>query len=419
MTKKVPLTHGNAADEPGVGRVIVMYANTDWYLYNFRKTLALRIQSLGYSVLMISPDGEFGPRLRALGLRWEPLPMDRGSLRPHDEAKLIWRLVQLLRRERPCLIHNFTLKCVIYGSLAALLAGIPHRINAVTGLGYVFTSSDAKARALRPALKTWMRFALGGKGARLIVQNRDDGDALIQMGARKSHLRLIPSSGVNCRRFFPRARSTTSPNRKKILLCGRLLWDKGVAEFVEAAQILRGRGLSFIAAGAPDPGNPAAVPIEKIREWERLGLAQFLGHVDDMRELLAETDIFVLPSYREGLPRSLIEAGACGLPLIATDVPGCKDVITDGQDGLLVPARDAPALANAIWRLAVNNDLARRLGLAARERVVRSFDETIVIDRTLEVYEELIPGFRIGRAASRADLDYDTVVGGVVATDVH
>jgi len=131
--------------------------------------------------------------------------------------------------------------CVVYGSLAALLAGIPHRINAVTGLGYVFTSSDAKARALAPMLKSLMRFALGGRGTRVIVQNRDDGEALIQMGARKPHLRLIPSSGVDCRRFFPRARSAASPARKRILFCGRLLWDKGLAEFVEAAGILRGR----------------------------------------------------------------------------------------------------------------------------------------------------------------------------------
>jgi glycosyltransferase involved in cell wall biosynthesis len=397
--------------------VVVLYANTDWYLYNFRRSLALRIQSLGYAVLMISPDGEFGPRLRALGLRWEPLPMDRRSLRPHDEARLIWRIAQLLRRERPCLIHNFTLKCVVYGSLAALLAGIPHRINAVTGLGYVFISDDVKARALAPFLKTLMRFALRGRGTRVIVQNRHDGDVLVQVGVRKAHLRLIPSSGVDCHRFVPRVREGAAPPRKRILFCGRLLWDKGLAEFVEAAQILRGRGLDFVAAGAPDPGNPGAVPIEKICEWERLGLAHFPGHVDDMRELLAETDIFVLPSYREGLPRSLIEAGACGLPLVATDVPGCKDVITDGQDGLLVPARDAPALAKAIWRLAENDDLARKLGLAARERVVKSFDETIVIERTLDVYQELIPGFRVGGAVNRGNFHRHAMVGGVDAAD--
>jgi glycosyltransferase involved in cell wall biosynthesis len=179
----------------------------------------------------------------------------------------------------------------------------------------------------------------------------------------------------------------------KVVYCGRLLWDKGLAELVEAARILRGRGLSFVVAGSPDPGNPAAVPIETIRDWESLGLVRFLGHVEHIEQLLATADVFVLPSYREGLPRSLIEAAACGLPLVATDVPGCREVVTDGIDGLLVPPRDARALAEAIWRLASNPPLAAKLGAAARERVVRCFDEKIVIRQTLEVYEELLPGF--------------------------
>jgi glycosyltransferase involved in cell wall biosynthesis len=372
---------------------IVMFANTDWYLYNFRRSLALKIQSLGHTVLMISPEGEFGPRLRNLGLRWEPLEMHRGSLRPDVEGRLVWRLAQILRREKARLIHNFTIKCAVYGSLAAILAGVPNRINAVTGLGYVFTSSEPKARVLAPIVKTLMRFAWAGSRTRVIVQNSDDGEALIRMGAPNSHLRLIPSSGVDCRRFAPRGEQAAPRDRKRIVFCGRLLWDKGIAELVEAATILRGHGLQFIAAGAPDPGNPAAVPIETIREWESEGLVQFPGHVEDMPGLLGEADVFVLPSYREGLPRSLIEAGACGLPLIATDVPGCRDVITDGRDGLLVRARDATALAAAISRLVADRDLASRLGLAAREKVLRSFDENIIIGDTLDVYEELMPGF--------------------------
>ena len=383
-------TFDPAAAKPGV---IVMFANTDWYLYNFRRSLALEIQSLGHTVLMISPDGEFGPRLRSLGLRWEPLEMRRGSLRPDVEGRLIRRLAQILRREKARLIHNFTIKCAVYGSLAAIWAGVPNRINAVTGLGYVFTSRKPKALVLAPIVKTLMRFAWTGSRTRVIVQNSDDGEALIRMGAPRSHLRLIPSSGVDCRRFAPR-RDQAPRERKRVVFCGRLLWDKGIAELVEAAAILRGRGLQFIAAGAPDPGNPAAVPIETIRKWKNEGLVQFPGHVEDMPGLLGEADVFVLPSYREGLPRSLIEAGACGLPLVAADVPGCRDVITNGRDGLLVPARDAAALANAISRLVDDADLASRLGLAARDKVLRSFDERIIIGDTLAVYEELMPGFK-------------------------
>ena len=181
---------------------------------------------------------------------------------------------------------------------------------------------------------------------------------------------------------------TAPHDLKKIVFCGRLLWDKGLAELVEAARILRGQGLEFIAAGAPDPGNPAAVSIETIRDWESQGLVRFPGHVEDIRGLLADADVFlVLPSYREGLPRSLIEAGACGLPLIATDVPGCRDVITNGQDGILVPARDATALANAISQLIPDNELALRLGSAARERVLQFFDEKVIVKITFGDYE--------------------------------
>ena len=181
-----------------------MFANSDWFLYNFVISLALKIQSLGNTVLMISPDGEFGPRLRELGLRWEPLEMRRRSLRPDIEGQLVWRLARILRRERPRVIHNFTIKCVVYGSVAALLAGIPNRINAITGLGYVFTSNDLKARVLAPIVRNLMRLAWIGSRTRIIVQNCDDEAALIRMGAEKLHVRVVPSSGVNCRRFRPR-----------------------------------------------------------------------------------------------------------------------------------------------------------------------------------------------------------------------
>jgi glycosyltransferase involved in cell wall biosynthesis len=373
-------------------RKVVMFANTDWYLYNFRRSLALAITALGNDVLMLSPDGEFGPRLRELGLRWEALPMERQSLRPDAEARLIWTLARTLRRERASVIHNFTIKCVLYGSLAAMLAGVPNRINAVTGLGYAFTSTDFRARALSFALKMLIPLATSGARSRVIVQNSDDEAALNGMGARSSQVRLVASSGVDCSRFSPRP-PAAARDEMRVVYCGRLLWDKGLAELVEAARILRGRGLSFVVAGSPDPGNPAAVPIETIRDWESLGLVRFLGHVEHIEQLLATADVFVLPSYREGLPRSLIEAAACGLPLVATDVPGCREVVTDGVDGLLVPARDARTLAEAIWRLASNPPLAAKLGAAARERVVRCFDERIVIRQTLDVYEELLPGF--------------------------
>ncbi|MFK2875923.1 glycosyltransferase family 4 protein [Rhodanobacter hydrolyticus] len=371
----------------------VLFANTDWYLYNFRRSLAMSLRRQGYDVLLISPPGPYGAKLRALGLRWEPLPMARRSLNPLREAALLWHLVRLLRREQPVLVHGFTIKCAVYGSLAARLAGVPARVNAVAGMGYVFTSSQMKARLLRPVVRGLLRLALGGRGARLILQNADDVALFQQAGlVDPQHIRLIRGSGVNCAQFALATRTRSADDeRPRVLLACRLLWDKGLDEFVNAIRQLRLQGCSLHAllAGTPDPGNPATVPEATIRGWVAEGLVTWLGHVDDMAGLLASVDVVVLPSYREGLPRTLVEAAACGLPLITTDVPGCREVVTDDVDGLLVPKGNSEALAHAIRRVLEIPGLAQRLGEAARLKARTQFDEHIVIEHTLEVYAEL------------------------------
>lgn len=372
---------------------IILFANTDWYLYNFRRSLARAVQTAGHEVLLISPPGEYGARFRELGLRWEPLPaMDRRSLNPLRELRALAELVTLFRREQPTLVHNFTIKCAVYGSIAAMLAGVRARINAVAGLGYVFASADRRARLLRPLVRALMRFALRGRRSRLILQNHDDARMfLAHRLIEDARVRVIAGSGVDCNRFVPQTRSRNDPPR--VLLAARLLWEKGVKEYVQASRTLRaqGRRVRFLLAGASDPGNPAAVPEASVRGWVDEGLVEWIGHVDDMPALFASTDIFVLPSYyREGLPKSLIEAAACATPLITTDMPGCRDVVVDGVDGLIVPPRDAEALCAAIVRLLDAPELARKLGLAARAKALAKFDERIVIRRTLETYDEVL-----------------------------
>jgi glycosyltransferase involved in cell wall biosynthesis len=373
---------------------IILFANTDWYLYNFRRSLALSLRDSGHELLLISPPGPYGERLRALGLRWKPLPMDRRSLNPLREAAFLWHLWRLFRREKPDLVHGFTIKCAVYGSLAARLSGVPARVNAVAGMGYVFTSQDAKARLLRPLVRSLLKLALGGRGARLILQNPDD-VALFEQArlVDAEQVRLIPGSGVDCSRFAAAISARESfGNRPRVLLPARLLWDKGIAEFIAAIRRLQGEGrdVEFLLAGDPDPGNPAAVPETALHGWVEEGLVRWLGHVDDMPALFASVDMVVLPSYREGLPKGLIEAAACALPLVTTDVPGCREVVTDGIDGLLVPARDADSLAIAIARLLDDPVLARKLGEAARTKALAMFDERIVIARTKAVYDELL-----------------------------
>ena len=384
----------------GAGLVkIILFANTEWYLFNFRLSLAKALQAQGHEVLLISPPGEYGARLQAQGFRWEALPMDRKSLNPLQELRLLAYLCRLYRREQPALAHHFTIKCVVYGSIAALVARVPARVNAVAGMGYVFTNQALKARLLRPVVRGLMRLVLNGRGARLILQNNDDMAAFAKAGlARPELTRLVMGSGVDLARFTPRAPSGSQAGAgqavqpTRVVLAARLLWDKGIAEYAQAARQLKAKGLPirFLLAGAPDPGNPAAIPQATLDGWQTEGLIELLGQVSDMVALFATADMVVLPSYREGLPKSLIEAAACALPLVTTDVPGCREVVTHEVDGLLVPVKDAKALAIAIERLHLDPVLARQLGLAARARALREFDEKIVISKTLAVYRELL-----------------------------
>lgn len=375
-----------------MARKVVLFANTEWYLWNFRRSLIQAVRAAGYDVLLLSPPGEYGARFAGLGLRWQALEMDRRSLNPLRELRLLWYLVKLFRRERPVLVHGFTIKCAVYGALAARVARVPARVNAVAGMGYVFSSSDLKARLLRSPVRALLKMALGGKRTRLILQNPDD-VALFERArlADSRHVRLIRGSGVDCSRFLPHRGSTDGELR--VLLAARLLWDKGIAEYVEAARVLRGRypQVRFLLAGLPDPGNPAAVPESEVQRWVREGVLEWLGQVEDMAALFASVDMVVLPSYyREGLPKSLIEAAACALPLVTCDAPGCREVVTDEVDGLRVPPRDSGALADAMARLIESPELRTRYGQAARAKALAEFDEKIVIEKTLAVYRELL-----------------------------
>ncbi len=384
-------------------RRIVLFANTDWYLYNFRLSLLLRLREKGYEVIAMSPPGDHGPRLVELGFRWRPLPMDRRSLNPFREARLLSHIAGILREERADIVHGFTIKAAVYGGLAGRMAGTRGRVSAVAGLGWVFNSAAAKARLLRPFVHSLLRLALGGKGARLIVQNPDD-LALFQRTRimPRNRMRLIKGSGVDLSRFTVAATPRAPGAPLRVLLAARLLWDKGLEEFVDAARALKadGRHIEFLLAGDPDPGNPEAASLETVRSWVDDGLVQWLGHVNDMPGLLRSVDVVALPSrYGEGLPKVLIEAAGGAHPLITTNEPGCREVVTDGVEGFLIPSRDAPALARAIAAFDDDPELVRSMGRAARDRALREFDHEIVMARTLEVYEELLGGGRAAHAA--------------------
>ena len=371
---------------------IILFANTDWYLYNFRLPLAKTLKNLGYNVVLISPPGKYGTLILAEGIQWLQISMNRRSLAPWEEIKFIKELISLYKRESPDLVHHFTVKPVIYGTLAARINGIHSRINAVTGLGYVFTDKSLLSSILKPIVKILYRFVLDGKFSRLILQNNDDREYFINNRLVKSDkIRVIRGSGVNTKKFSQINEYNKLNSKIRILLATRLLWDKGLGEYVAAAKILKKEcsNCQFIIAGSPDNGNPTSVPYDRIQKWSEEGVIEFLGHIDNMPALLHTVDLVVLPSYREGTPRILLEAAACGLPIVATDVPGCREVVKHEVNGLLVPVKDIISLSEAI-KYMVNNPTEReRMGKSGREKILSEFDEKIVIEETIDVYKEI------------------------------
>ena len=376
---------------------VIFFANTEWYLFNFRLALAKHLRKRGVEVVMISPPGSYGKKLEEEGFRWIPVPMARRSLNPLREAWLLCKLIRIYQTEKPDIVHHFTIKCVVYGGLAARLVGIKGIVGAVAGMGFVFASSSALAAMLRPMVRVLLQIALGGKKCRLILQNPDDLNAFVSASiVDPANVRLIPGSGVNTDRFSPSLKSSASEGSKKVLLAARLLWEKGIAEYIEAAQQLKTLGYSvdFLLAGEPDMGNPNSVQPEQVETWKQAGIIKPVGHVVDMAELLKSIDIMVLPSfYREGVPRSLIEAAAAGLPIVTTDAPGCRDIVENGVNGFLVPVRDSNALAKALRKLLEDPVLASCMGEAGRAKALAKFDERLVFEKTVDVYRELVSKF--------------------------
>ena len=364
---------------------ILLFANTDWYLYNFRLALVQALRERGDEVVLVSPDGPYGPRMQEMGIRWLRFPLARRSLNPLVEIWTILRLLKLYWQENPDLVHQFTVKCVLYGSLTCHLLGIRSVVNSVTGLGYVFMEGKGTRRWLRGLIELFYRLVL--RPTWVIFQNPDDrtiflGDHL----ADPQRAALIRGSGVDVRRFSPQPES---PGIPLIILPARLLWDKGVGEFVAAARRLRVEGLHarFALVGDSDEENPAAVHISQLRAWEKEGVIEWWGWKENMEDVYAQASIVCLPSYREGLPKTLIEAAACGRPIVASDVPGCREVVRHGENGLLVPVRDASALAEALRRLLQNPNTRSEMGIRSRTIAVEEFSMELVVSQTFELYQ--------------------------------
>jgi glycosyltransferase involved in cell wall biosynthesis len=374
-----------------MNKKILFVVNELAFFASHRLPIARTAIADGYEVhLAAAPDDAAADTLRQHGIVVHTVRLERGSPNPIREAIALFDLARLMARLKPDLVHLITSKPIIYGGIAARLTRVPAVVAAVSGLGYVFTSPATKAKILRAAVIRLYRLAMGHANARIIFQNRDDLDLLVTLGVvKQANTSLIRGSGVPLvdYPFVPEPQG--EPN---VVFAARLLGDKGIVEFIEAVRMLRARNLParYTVIGDPDPGNPTAIPQSTIREWESERIAEFLGYRKDIASLFATANLVVLPSYREGLPKVLVEAASCGRAVVTTDVPGCRDAIEPDRSGLLVPVRDSAALAAAIERLVNDAPLRRRMGLAGRALAEEAFDIRIIVAQHMAIYHGLL-----------------------------
>lgn len=372
---------------------LVYIITEDWYFWSHRLALARAARDAGWSITIATRVQAHGPRIEAEGFRLIALPWRRGGGGILGELTALWMIYRLLRQERPDLVHLIALKCIVYGGWMARLAGVRARVATVAGLGYVFTSKSRKARLLRPALSFALRFAMAGQGSLVTVQNPDDRRVLTEKGmVAAERITLIRGSGVDCARFAP------APEPDGVPIVGmacRMVRDKGVGFVVEAARRLKAADVQvrFRFVGAIDPENRDAHTIDEVRGWVEAGLIEWSGPVEDVAAFWQASHIAVYPSvYGEGIPKTVLEAAACGKPIVTTDMPGCRETVDDGRSGFLVPAGDPDAVAERIRILVEDPLLRHRMGAAARAKAVAEFADARIVAETLAVYDRAVGG---------------------------
>jgi glycosyltransferase involved in cell wall biosynthesis len=369
--------------------IAVIATNASWNLVNFRIDLIRAVQAAGYRVIAVAPEDQYTPKLAKLGIEFLPIEIQNSGVSPVADSLLFARYLGLLRGIRPAVFLGFTVKPNIYGSLAAHLLGI-RVINNVSGLGTVFIKKGLLTRIVTALYRLAFR-----RSAVVFFQNRDDLDQFVQgKMVRADHACLIPGSGIDLTRFQPAKAKAEGREEFRFLLIARLLWDKGVQEFVDAARTIKTiePNVRCQILGFVDVDNRTAVPRETLDRWVKEGWVDFLGSTDDVRPFIEQADCVVLPSYREGLPRTLVEGSAMGKPLVATDVPGVRDVIDEGVTGFLCKVRSARSLADAMLKMVrLPRGEREKMGAAGRLKVEREFSQTIVIQSYLAALAGKIP----------------------------
>lgn len=369
-------------------KVLFVVNDIDFFI-SHRLPVALAAQAADYDVHLACPKGKKISDIIGFGFIYHEVPLTRNGQNPFKELYAVFSLYHLYKKIKPDLIHLVTIKPVLYGGIAARLARVKAVVAAVSGLGTAFIAQSISARIRKLIVYILYRFAFSHKNLIVIFQNPDDRDALINLGVvSQKQVKIIRGSGVNTDQYI----FTPEPAGKPVVvMAARLLKDKGVFEFVEASRILKNRGVDVIMRliGSPDPGNLTSVTEEELSVWCKEGIVESLGYREDIANQYASANIVCLPSYREGLPKGLVEAAACGRAVVTTDVPGCRDAIESDITGLLVPVKDAKALADAIQTLIESPERRLQMGLAGRKLAQNSFTIDKIVEQHLSIYQEL------------------------------
>ena len=370
---------------------ILFLITEDWYFWSHRLPIARAARDGGFEVLIATRINLHKDHIEKEGFKLIPINLKRSSKNIIKEIFSILEIVQIYRKEKPDIVHHVAVKPVLYGSLAARIAGIPGVANALAGLGFIFVVQGWKAKVLRRLVVFAYHSAFSARNTIGIFQNPEDLKLFVDAKVVKNEKTvLIRGSGVDTSRFIHLPEPAGNPT---IVLASRMLWNKGVEEFLEAAKILIKDGVKcrMVLVGNPDSENPASIPKKTLRCWHSEGIVEWRGHREDMPEVFAQSNIVVLPTtYGEGVPKVLIEAASCGRAIVATDVPGCREIVRHNKNGLLIPPHDSKALADAIKKLIENPKLRAKMGARGREIVEAEFSDELVVKQTMDVYARLI-----------------------------
>ena len=366
---------------------LVYVITEDWFFASHFLDRARAAVDKGYKVSVITRCRENAREFRKYGLTPINIEFSRRGLNPITELLTIFQLRTILKRIKPDIVHNVALKPVVLGSLAAQFAGVQNIVNAPVGMGYVFTSEENRARILRPVVNALIRYSLGRQVRRVIIENNDDFNNLVASGfAKKDSIALIKGAGVDTKKFDYKPEPD---GQVRVIMVSRLLRDKGVQEFIDAAKLVKAREstVQFVLVGDVDEGNPTSLTADQLTDLRKSRDVTWLGARTDIAELLAASHVACLPSYREGLPKSLIEAASAGRPIVTTDVPGCREVVTHMVNGLLIQPRDVTALATAIEKLVNDPQLRQSMGKENRQKAESEYANEMIIAQTHGVYD--------------------------------